>query len=150
MRVLLVGEAPNSTIRRLRRPAEALTGAAGRRLAAAAGIPFSPDYLRRTERLNLLPEWPPGAWPIVEARLAAAEVDLTGRTAILCGYNVARSFVGFSAALFEWVDYRGGRVAFVPHPSGRNRWWNDPANRARAAAFLSDALGGRPNDEGAV
>jgi hypothetical protein len=42
----------------------------------------------------------------------------------------------------------GGRPAYVvPHPSGVNRWWNDPANRAAARRFFEGvadefALGG--------
>jgi hypothetical protein len=34
-------------------------------------------------------------------------------------------------------DARVGRdVVLVPHPSGMNRWWNDPKNRAKAARFF--------------
>ncbi len=28
----------------------------------------------------------------------------------------------------------------MPHPSGRSRYWNDPANRDAAAEFLRAAL----------
>lgn len=30
------------------------------------------------------------------------------------------------------------RAAVVPHPSGVNRWWNDPANRDRAREFFAE------------
>lgn len=36
---------------------------------------------------------------------------------------------------------RAVRVAVVPHPSGINRWWNDPANVEAARSFLREALG---------
>ena len=50
------------------------------------------------------------------------------------------ALLGHRAAWYEWVEVAGGRVAVVPHPSGRSRYWNDPANRDAAAEFLCAAL----------
>ncbi len=49
----LVGEAPGPRVVRLRRPGEALTGRAGDRLAALAGVDRW-TYLRRTEAAAFL------------------------------------------------------------------------------------------------
>ncbi len=137
---MLVGEAPGPSVVRLRRPGEALTGAAGRRLAALAGVPLV-TYLRRTERVNLLDAYPGERWPSAEARDRARSLlpRLAGRTTLLAGRRVAAAF-GVDAPWYEWVELDGGRVAVLPHPSGRSRYWNDPANRDAAAEFLRAAL----------
>lgn len=44
-------------------------------------------------------------------------------------------------------------VVVVPHPSGVNRWWNDPQNEARAREFLAalgERAGARTGDPGVV
>lgn len=36
----------------------------------------------------------------------------------------------------HYVGVTGLPAVVVPHPSGVNRWWNDPANRERLACYL--------------
>lgn len=50
----------------------------------------------------------------------------------------AASFALAQRALAAGEPIPGPSVvaAYVPHPSGRNLWWNDPANRAAAASFF--------------
>jgi hypothetical protein len=54
---------------------------------------------------------------------------------LLAGHRVAAAFGVREGYLREFV-LQGVPAAVVPHPSGVNRWWNDPANVARASAFL--------------
>lgn len=35
----------------------------------------------------------------------------------------------------------GADPVYVPHPSGRTRWWNDPAHTDAARKFFSDLIG---------
>lgn len=64
---------------------------------------------------------------------------------LLAGKRVASAFGLDEEYLADPVAFPiGGRpvaVHVVPHPSGVNRWWNEPANRERARAFLAEDLG---------
>jgi uracil-DNA glycosylase len=116
----------------------------GHRLADLMGL--SPDdLLRLTTRVNLLDDFPGKAgrgdrFPIREARAGARkllreiprEADV-----LLAGGNVARAFGLRGHGWLVWEQGAPGRRhAVVPHPSGINRWWNEPANEARARVFL--------------
>lgn len=43
---------------------------------------------------------------------------------------------------FEWTPSLSHcfELAVIPHPSGRNHFYNDPDNRTRAFQFLSSAV----------
>lgn len=113
----------------------------GRVLCEAMGLqPY--DYLRLFERTNLLGHYPgkkqggEDRFPIAEARVAARALRplFAGRQVILLGRNVADAFHGYGGVPFlHWHKH----VAVIPHPSGRNRWWNDPTNQERVRDFLS-------------
>lgn len=97
----------------------------------------------RAELVNLLRRWPGDqgkgdAFPIARARRAAGKFKPAG-VVLLAGKRVAEAF-GERRAYFEWFDLRGARAAVIPHPSGISHWWNEPANVARAAAFMRRAL----------
>jgi hypothetical protein len=73
---------------------------------------------------------------------------LADRQVILLGKNLAKAF-GLQADYLEWNYFgwcdRDGKtqnmhVVIVPHPSGINRWWNDPKNAAKVATFLKTLL----------
>jgi len=135
----IVGQAPG------RRGGPPLRGPCGARLARLAGLSGVDELARRHELANLLPRFPGkrgkgDAFPPAEARRAAHGVRPKHRDVLLLGRHVARAF-GVDRPFFEWWDLGRWRVAVVPHPSGVSRWWNDSANRARAAAFLREALG---------
>lgn len=160
-RLLLIGQALNrpSGERMMRLPVElrlpyarrlALTGAVGRRLATLGGLTVL-QYLRRTERRNLLDRWPGYQFPAREAREAALRMqpELDGRRVIFMGKQVAQAFWCGRYELLQWWPGRrvtaGGEertweFAIVPHPSRLNRWWNEPRHGRKAADFLREAF----------
>lgn len=143
MRLVIVGEAPSRTSD----PKKPLSGPSMRRRLVEF---FGEDAYGRAEKRNLLAAYPgrsagKGAkFPAVEARKAAValaerfEKSATPRYVVLLGRRVASAFfaTGVDAKLFE--DRRlGGRSVYAvfPHPSGVNRWFNDPANVRKAKRF---------------
>ena len=66
--------------------------------------------------------------PVAEAFLLDHQPPLEWRSILFCGYEV------------EWRF----RAAYVPHPSGLTRWYNDPENRRRAQTFLRAEIRGIP------
>jgi len=108
-------------------------------------IGLTPDEMaERFEWRNLLDEWPgygPGggsAFPKNAAR-HRARYELvhhrpltmtTNRRFIYLGKRVAEAF-HFDE---QWLTWRNDQ-AICPHPSGLNRWWNEPANLERAREF---------------
>lgn len=140
MKPLLVGECPGRT------GGQPLEGAIGYRLAELAGLTYE-EYLERTERTNLFDAHQP-TWDAPAARLqawslvamATAWDPWPGRYIMLLGRRVAVAF-GFEDA--RWMEPRGLSTIWValPHPSGRNRWYNDPENRDKLSAFLRVSLG---------
>ena len=73
-------------------------------------------------------------FPQPQARRRAARMPLTPVTLVL-GQQVAHAF-RLAPIYFQWQDLRGRRVAVIPHPSGINRWDNDPVNVTQAQRFL--------------
>jgi hypothetical protein len=121
----------------------------GGRLCRLAG--WTPrEYLRRLDRTNVVrePIPPGGGFPLRRARLGA--LSILGALQrdrhsglVLLGRNVQRSFawrrpVGF----LEWGEVLTAdgswRAIVVPHPSGRNRWWNEEPNRAAVRDLFND------------
>jgi uracil-DNA glycosylase len=160
--VLIVGQAPGRT----GDPSEPLSGpGTGWRLERLAGIPEG-DLGLYAYRENLLSAYPGrnGAqgdrFPIRDARAAAdrmvgglaASKTLLDLRIILLGRNVARAFGLRALPYLRWKPglyytfltraeaFLPYPIAVFPHPSGVNRWWNDPENVVRAEAFLRDAL----------
>lgn len=125
----------------------AADSASGRRLAALAGV--EPDQLPRLFALdNLLPIYMPSH----EALREAGELYqfLPGWHYVLAGSQVVKA-LGTRArprgagthdgpGVLRWFESREGVVmAVLPHPSGRNRWYNDAGNAAAAGRFVRRA-----------
>lgn len=100
------------------------------------------DYLQAFERVNLVT----GDWSATAGRRGAAELlpRLTGRMVCLLGRDVLQSFGlhrGHVAAPLAWQHTLGLTGGFgwclVPHPSGRNTWYNDKENRTRTGRLLA-------------
>lgn len=101
------------------------------------------DYLGAFDRVNLVV----GAdWSASRGRSAAEEIrpELVGRRVVLLGASVRGAFglagppVGRVDARWVGGDRTAGRIEFylIPHPSGRNPWYNDTANRRAAGEVL--------------
>ena len=148
MRVAIVGEAPSRETRGM----PPFSGKSGARLAQLAGL--EPDALGDAFLLvNLLRGWPGqcgkgSAFPVPRGARAGDRVLpmlMAERVAlvVLAGRRV-QAALGFGDAdrpFLEWDHFapwspRGFSHAVLPHPSGVNHWWNDPANETAARAFL--------------
>ena len=143
MRIVIVGEAPNSGSLR-DRPDLVLGGAIGKRLAYWAGVTID-EYLEWTTRVNLFDE--ATRWSKPKARLRAAQIldELQPEDVlILLGEKVAEAFGASDYKLYEWRFTRTQRgyasVVRLPHPSGRNRVLNDPVARARVGLVFREAM----------
>jgi hypothetical protein len=139
-RVLLVGESnPYGSI-----PEFALwpepEGCAGWRLCHTILGMERGEYFRTFDRVNLLDYV---RWSAPAARRMAAA--LTHDRRILLGRKVAEAH-----GIREWVPFRIHTITTplvpfchlltLPHPSGRNRMWNDPLNVAKALTAVADFL----------
>ena len=144
MKVLLIGQAPG-------RKGDAyrpLEGRVASKLAGLAGVSVE-DWLDRTERMNLLDEFPGKAgkgdiWNTELTRKKAEEVKpyLVDRTVLLLGRNVARAFGLVKLSWMVWTEEFGARMAVIPHPSGIVIWWNSLENREKVGIFLKGVLEG--------
>jgi hypothetical protein len=105
--------------------------------------------LRWEDGLNLLPPDPQGVpWDAVTAREVAAAwlprlrgYDVTylcgGR--VLDAFGVDRCGLRLSQLYGRPLDIGGALATCLPHPSGLNRWWNDPRNPERLKRRLRRA-----------
>jgi uracil-DNA glycosylase len=147
-RPIIVGEAPS----RLSDPEIAFSGRSGTFLERAAGL--KPGRLRGWfECVNLLRVWP-GPCDGRRgsrfrggrvARSRAAEIRdraaASGRPVLVAGRRAAAVFdIPQPVEYLTWYRVGDVPVAVIPHPSGVNKWWNEPANRARFAAFMAAVL----------
>lgn len=144
MRPVLIGQAPgpNTDPERPLWP-EPRTSSGGR-LAEAMSLSIT-QYLLLFERANLVNRFPgkykrDDKFPLYEAQIAAAALRplMRGRDVILLGRKVASAWgEGVDLPFFEWSQCRtfGTRLAVVPHPSGRNHWYNHETNRELATSF---------------
>lgn len=135
-RLLVIGEAPSDD-------GAPLEGRVGRRIAEYAGITFD-QYLELTDRYNLFPS-PISGWFAEHAQQHAIDIwpMLIGRTTLLLGKNVTRAFgLTPSDLQLSWKQPTDGiLIAMLPHPSGRNLWWNEAENRVAARNFLHGTFG---------
>lgn len=139
-KLLIIGVAPSKTTQG--RPAF-IGSSSGARLEALLGL--QPGELGRiADTANLCSTFPGSKElgdvepPHDTLEAAAADLDLQGyERAVLCGDAVRRAF-GVKDEYLSIVEIRGVPTLVLPHPSGINRWWNDPANvRAAITAIRS-------------
>lgn len=143
MKPIIVGEQPSKT----GDPSKPIEGRIGRRLAECCGLSFD-EYLRTFDRVNLLPkriEYGPerGNGDAFNVRLAKGAARSlvgswsSGRVFLILGKRAASAFGLVEVEYFDACPLGSGIKAFVvPHPSGINRWWNDPAHEVEMCAFM--------------
>lgn len=144
-RVLLIGQAPGPNTDPTLPLYPTSRASTGGRLLELMGIDRE-EYVHHFDRVNLLNKFPgrnkrDDKFPMAHAKIAASAVKplLHGRSVVMIGRNVAEAFQ-LEVDFHEWMELplnEGGlcQVAVVPHPSGRNHWYNVEANRKVARKF---------------
>ncbi len=75
--------------------------------------------------------------------------NLRDRLVVFLGHNVAGAFGAKGFKYLQWYEIRNPkdvhdvivpRMVVLPHPSGVNRYWNIPSNRAVVAKFLAQTI----------
>ena len=137
---LVVGQAPGTSGEAFARSTTTV-----RRLATLCGVSCSgSDELHELfDFVNLLDSYPGrsasgvgDAFDFKAARAAASGIPLVSRPVVLLlGSNVARAF-GLPNNVLQWQ----GNILVLPHPSGINHFWNEPAAVALASAQVRKAL----------
>ena len=143
-RVLLVGEMPHETSDPTLPLFPVPEHRTGGRLAKMMGLRRS-EYLIRTRRINLINE---PKWSTKTAREHAKLIKMIipdYACAVFLGKRVINAFGCGDleiAALLKARFARGepGVVLCLPHPSGKNLWYNDERNAEKAEAALHLAL----------
>jgi uracil-DNA glycosylase len=77
-------------------------------------------------------------WLKGQARLRAVPTVV-----VACGRRAARAIGAGDRDYYEWPSSWTGQLyesVVIPHPSGRNRLWNDPVTGERVRVALSEAL----------
>lgn len=92
-------------------------------------------YVETFDRTNLVV----GPWDREKARVRAAVLvhERQDATTVLLGLDVQRAF-GISAKPLEHEYLGTAHFICVPHPSGRNPWYNDPTNRRKVGLLLAE------------
>ena len=120
---------------------------AGGRLVQFMGITRG-HYLMAFDRINLLQTFPgkhkrDDKFPMRDAKIAARAIRplLEDRVVILIGRNVAEAFE-LKIEFHEWVPVLPfcKTLAVVPHPSGRNHWYNSQENKLTARSFWQQVV----------
>lgn len=140
MKPLIIGQAPSME----HGEDEALSGRSGARLASFCGMTLE-QFMAMFDRENLVRTFPgkAGKGDRFPSRNEAAGLTerfrtvVVGRRVVVLGFSVAAAF-GLTMPALTFAPHWGAQFAFCPHPSGVNRWWNEPANLERATTFWRD------------
>ena len=105
----------------------------GRRIASLCRL--SPqDYCQQFHRVNLLQAPSRSVQEYLDGVVRLLP-DLRGKRVVALGGKVSQ-YLGLPDRWWEWRVGQGFVGAASPHPSGRNRWWNDPKNVETAGKFF--------------
>lgn len=138
---LIVGQAPS---RGKLGPALGVRSRSGRRLAELLGVE---DASRAFETVNAASRWTGKQGkgdrfaPSEEDLIAVRGRMLPGRKVLVLGRAAAKALGVGRARYLDITRAFQAEVMVVPHPSGVNRWWNDPRNVERAKAAVRGWLG---------
>lgn len=143
-KILIIGEAPT-----LQFP-KPFTGPSGANLAKIADVEHQ-VLLDRFDFRNIFEE-PRSAFPVGLAKERwdemSQEVLTTYRRIICAGMAVGDAIIygkitnrRRSTHVCEWMPRPdGGEIAIVPHPSGRNYWYNSTSNKLLVRNFLQTCM----------
>lgn len=92
------------------------------------------EYELGFDRRNLCKQ----IWDDKKAQEAAAFIreHAAGRSILLLGIPVKSLMAVPGLPLIHPVEAYGATWRFLPHPSGKNRWYNSPVNRLLASVLL--------------
>lgn len=142
--ILLIGDSPG------RSPTTeegALGGRNATRLAELASVDRD-RLLELTCRVNLVDDEAeyrdPKALQDAALRVAYLVERIDADYVVVLGERAASALGLGDAALFEWTGDRP-MWARAPHPSGRNRYWNDPERVEVARDFWRDLFATSPD-----
>lgn len=138
VKVLLLGQAPSASSD----PDHAFAGNSGRFLAALCGLTHA-QFLALYARRNVCDEYhgkqERGNGDAVFNRQLPEDLPGPAECPLVIAVGaVASAAIGIKKKplrYFEIHFINGRAVVPVPHPSGVNRWWNEPANKVRAGIF---------------
>jgi len=157
-RLMLIGEAPGRPCgpREFLVPSRSVTGTGSMTsadwLIRYTGLDLK-DYFRLFGRRNVFSSPVVGPWRDRSARVAGArllrEAERLGLDVVALGRRVAAA-LGLDRADFLTRYGRGQgyprtfpfcpAIFVVPHPSGRNRWYNIRSNRERVKEFFKELI----------
>lgn len=102
---------------------------------ACPGVTRS-QYMRAFDRRNVVSG---ATWSAVEARRGADALvqSLQGREAVVLG-GAVRAVFGLPPTLIHPVALHGVTWRQIPHPSGRNLWYNDERNKQIVGQLLAE------------
>lgn len=143
MKPLIVGEAPSKN----EDPERPIEGRIGLRLATCAGLTL-PEFLAHFDRVNLLhvrQDTAAHGFPFdlglaTQAAAAIRRMFTNEMVVLLLGKRVAAAFGLSHADYFLQLSLNGPDIRVIPHPSGINRWWNDPKNMRSAEVFMENIV----------
>lgn len=94
------------------------------------------SYIRDFDRRNLVQA---RQWSALAARQAADSLvaSVQGRVVLVLGSDV-RNILGLEPQLVHPIEDRGVTWRQLPHPSGRNLWYNSAENREVAGMLLEE------------
>lgn len=151
-RGLVIGEAPGPNTNALLPLFPAPSNSAGARLLRYADVDPA-DWLGKLVRMNLCDgTWSARRAVAGRARALAFLFDKANYyngaplRVLLLGDRVRRAWSCYGAFGYVRMEYYGGptlHVAWIPHPSGRNRLYNVRRNQLRARRAVLWALGER-------
>lgn len=108
------------------------------------------DYLDTFDRRNLVcGQVFSRALARQEAERMFAELWGSRRTVVLLGQDVVRAF-GHPRLLVEPQEIGGCTWRQVPHPSGRNLWFNKPEHRKMVGTLLEELYASYHADDAAI
>jgi len=134
--IVFVGEAPSRTDNN---PPMGPTSCTGRRVTewVTHCVGRTPVAFRNVFAVPTPRPWTPENRIIARAQATKLVAEYPDARFILLGREVARAF-GLSSTVpfLAWT----GRYVVVPHPSGRTRWYNSPANRLVINDFMKETF----------